>query len=455
MKGDKNLRVLVAIPLLFVLECLFISCGDSDDFIEDYIEAFDSIKTDSIIVTDSDTIVIPNIYDYFDFSAPQIEPISINELCINEYTDVVYTARNYLIEDKKVGDKRYLRISQDLGKTWKEFENTYGDLVYFHIFSTGDMLFATMNWCYYIDKELTAIYPSQIYDYNGSVFEPVAKEHFFQIGDCKNYIWKIDGVEILVWGDYSYGGTNDPNYVARVWYTTDCGHSVKCAIKFNETKIDGKVQKCRHTHGVRYDRFDKAFYIPTGDNTSQCQLIKGIYNPQKDEWNFKRLGSGNNYKFSRIYFNKYYAYMITDYTTKDFKTGIIRCRKDSLHDSSKFKYLYQNDENRALTTCEFDMNGNRVITPDNTGKTFIYYTRYDYNFKKIQTNIKACMTGFTSPNYNGDVYARISQGFPFKLSNNFNFTESMRNSGVVDYMDIKEPKSLYYDEDFFFNYQYE
>ena len=55
MKGDKSLRVLEAIPLLFVLGCLFISCGDSDDFIEDYIEAFDSIKTDSIIVTDSDS----------------------------------------------------------------------------------------------------------------------------------------------------------------------------------------------------------------------------------------------------------------------------------------------------------------------------------------------------------------------------------------------------------------
>ena len=243
--------------------------------------------------------------------------------------------------------------------------------------------------------------------------------------------------------------------MARVWYTTDCGHSVKCAIKFNETKIDGKVQKCRHTHGVRYDRFDKSFYIPTGDSNAECQLIKGNYDFPTDKWQFERIGSGTKYKFSRMYFDKDNAYIVTDYTTKTNNTGLIRCKKDSLFDSSKFEYLYQNDENRALTTCEFDMNGNRVITPDNTGKTFIYYTRYDYNFKKIQTNIKACITGFTSPNYNGDVYARISQGFPFKLSNNFNFTESMRNSGVVDYMDIKEPKSLYYDEDFFFNYQYE
>lgn len=449
-----NLRLIITIPFLFILGCSFISCGESND-LEDYLDNYIDVKTDSVIVSDTDTFYIPNIYDYFDFNTTQKEPIGINELRINDNTDVVYTARNYLIEDKKVGDKRFLRISQDLGNTWKEFENTYGDLVYFHIFSTGDMFFATMNWCYYIDKELTAIYSSQVYDYNGSVFVPVAKEHFFQIGDNKNYIWKIDNNEILVWGDYSYGGSKDSKYIARVWYTTDYGHSVKCAIKFDETIIDGKVQKCRHTHGVRYDRFDKAFYIPTGDNGSQSQLIKGTYNPQKDVWNFKRLGSGYNYKFSRIYFNKYYAYMVTDYTTNDFQTGIIRCRKDSLHDSSKFKYLYQNEENWPLTTCEFDMNGHKVLITDGTGTTFIYYARGNYDFKKIPISRSGWITGFTSPNYQGDVYARISTDFPFYFNKCFNFTESMRNSGVIDYMDIKEPKSLYYDEDFFFNYQYE
>jgi hypothetical protein len=449
-----NLRLIIIIPFLFILGCSFISCGESND-LEDLIDNYIDVKTDSIIVSDSDTLYIPNIYDYFDFNTTQIEPISINELLISEKSDVIYSARNYLIENKKVEDKRFLRISQDLGKTWKEFENTYGDLVYFHIFSTGDMLFATMNWCYYIDKELTAIYPSQIYDYNGSVFEPVAKEHFFQIGDNKNYLWKIDSNEILVWGDYSLGDASDPKYVARVWYSTDYGHSIRCAIKFDETKIDGKVQNCRHTHGVRFDRFDNAFYIPTGDAGKQCQLIKGKYNPKIDKWEFHRLGSGNNYKFSRIYFNKYYAYMVTDYTTKEFQTGIIRCRKDSLQDSSKFKYLYQNEENWPLTTCEFDMNGNKVLITDGTGTTFVYYARGNYDFKKIPTSRKGWITGFTSPNNNGDVYARISTDFPFYLVRYFNFTESMRNSGVIDYMDIKEPKSLYYDEDFFFNYQYE
>lgn len=440
MKGIKDIRIFVAVPLLLVVGWLFISCGDSDDYSD---EGF--IFPVDVSDSESDSTGVK----------PGPESIKFSELKVGAVTDVVFSARNFIIKENEKNGKKYLRISKNLGNTWKEFENTYGDLVYFHIFSTGDMLFATTSWCYYIDKELTSITPSQVYDYNGNIFEPVAKEHFFQIGDCKNYIWSIDGNEILVWGDYSYGGGSDPNYIARVWYTVDKGQSVRCIIKFNETKIDGKVQKCRHTHGVRFDRFDKTFYIPTGDSGSQCQLIKGFYDSQNDKWEFHRIGSGNNYKFSRIYFNKEYAYLMTDYTTKEFSTGIIKCKKDSLFDSSKFEYLYQNDENRALTTCEFDMNGNRVITPDNTGKTFIYYTRYDYNFKKIQTNIKACITGFTSPNYNGDVYARISQGFPFKLSNNFNFTESMRNSGVVDYMDIKEPKSLYYDEDFFFNYQYE
>ena len=440
MKGDKNLRVLVAIPLLFVLGCLFISCGDSDDYIdEEFIFPVDVPVSDS----DSTSVITPK------------EPIVFSKLKIAETTNIVYSARNYLIEEKKEADKRILRISKDLGNTWKEFENTFGDIVYFHIFSTGDMLFATMNWCYYVDKNLTCITPSQVYDYNGSVFEPVAREHFFQIGDNKNYIWQIDDSEVLVWGDYSYGGTKDPNYVARVWYTTDYGHSVKCAIKFNETKIDGKVQKCRHTHGVRFDRFDKSFYIPTGDSNAECQLIKGKYDFPTDKWQFERIGSGTKYKFSRIYFNQDYAFLVTDYTTKDLKTGIIRCRKDSLHDSSKFEYLYQNEENWPLTTCEFDMNGNKVLITDGTATNFIYYARGNYDFKRIPISRKGWITGFTSPNYNGDVFARISTDFPFYLVRYFNFTESMRNSGVIDYMDIKEPKSLYFDEDFFFNYQYE
>jgi len=440
MKQTKILRALVAIPLLFIFGCFIISCGDSDDLFDD-----EFIFPVDVTPSDSDSISIP---------IPK-EPIRFSELKVGEATDVVYSARNFIIEETERDGRRYLRISKDLGYTWKEFENTYGNLVYFHIFSTGDMLFATMNWCYYIDKDLTCITPSQVYDYNGSVFEPVAREHFFQIGDNKNYIWKIDDSEVLVWGDYSYGGVSDRNYVARVWYTIDYGRSVKCAIKFDETKIDGKVQNCRHTHAVRYDRFDQAFYIPTGDSGTGCQLIKGKYNPQMDKWEFHRLGSGINYKFSRIYFNQDYAFLVTDYTTKDFQTGIIRCRKDSLHDSSIFEYLYQNEENWPLTTCEFDMNGNKVLITDGTATTFIYYARGNYDFKKIPISRKGWITGFTSPNYNGDVYARISTDFPFYLVRYFNFTESMRNSGVIDYMDIKEPKSLYYDEDFFFNYQYE
>lgn len=440
MKGDKSLRGLVAIPLLFVLGCLFISCGDSDDYIdEEFVFPVDVPVSDSD--SDSTSVITPK------------EPIVFSELKIAETTNIVYSARNYLIEEKEEGDKRILRISNDLGDTWKEFENTFGDIVYFHIFSTGDMLFATMNWCYYIDKEITCITPSQVYDYNGRIFEPVAKEYFFQVGDCKNHIWEVDGTEMIAWGDYN-ASSWDAKYISRVWYSADFGRSVKCAIKFDETRIDGKVQDCRHVHGVRYDKFEKVFYVMTGDGASQSQLIKGEYNPQEDKWSFHRLGSGNNFKFASIYFDKEYAYLVTDYTTKETQSGIIKCLKDSLFDSSKFQYLYKNDENRALLCCEFDMNGNRILMPDGTVKTFIYYTRGNYDFKKIPINKTGYIIGFTSPNYAGDVYARFDT-YPFNIYHNFNFTQSMRNSGVVDYMDIKVPKSLYFDEDFFFNYQYE
>lgn len=436
----QKLKIIINISNLLLLGFIFLSCG-GDNYIDDeYIFPIeDNSQSDS---TDTGK------------TTPK-DPIVFSELKVSESTDIVYSARNFIIEKKEKNNKKYIRISKDLGKTWKELENPYGDLVYFHIFSTGDILFATTSWCYYIDSSLTSISPSQVYDYNGTIFQPVALEHFFQIGDSKNYIWTIDGYEILAWGDYSYGQGTDPKYVARVWYTNDLGRTVKCAIKFNETKIDGKVQKCRHTHGVRFDKFDKCFYIPTGDSASECQLIRGEYNPQQDLWEFHRLGYGINYKFSRIYFDKNYLYFVTDYTTSQTQTGLLRCKKDSLNDTSKFEYLYKNEENRALTTLEFDMNGNKVLTPDLTGKTFIYYARGNYDFKKIPTNKNSVITGFTSPNYSGDVYARISQGFPFKLGSYFNFTESMRKSGVIDYMEIKEPKSLYYDEDFFFTYHNE
>ena len=432
-----RLKLSLITPCFFLLWFVSISCGESDHvFDKEFV--FPSEVTDSSNTSTSE-------------QRPK-EPIKFSELKVSESTDIVYSARNFIIEKKEKNDKKYIRISKDLGKTWKELENPYGDLVYFHIFSTGDMLFATTNWCYYIDSSLTSITPSQVYDYNGTIFQPVALEHFFQIGDSKNYIWTIDGHEILAWGDYSYGQGTDPKYVARVWYTNDLGRTVKCAIKFNETKIDGKIQKCRHTHGVRFDKFDKCFYIPTGDSANECQLIRGEYNPQQDLWEFHRLGYGIKYKFSRIYFDKDYLYFVTDYTTAQTQTGLLRCKKDSLNDTSKFEYLYKNEENRALTTLEFDMNGNKILTPDGTGKTFIYYARGNFDFKKIPTSRKGWISGFTSPNYDGIVYARINPGFPFTIYNYFNFTESMRNSGVVNYMKMEAPNSLFFDEDFFFNY---
>lgn len=435
-------KLLITTMTLLTLGSIFLSCGKNDELFDDEF-VFPIINER----TDSDTISS-------DHPTPK-EPIKFTKLTIGEITDVIYSARNYIIEDKTLDNKRTLRISKDMGNTWKEFENTFGNIVYFHVFSTGDMLFATSSWCYYIDSSLTSITPSQVYDYDGEVFKPVAIEHFFQIGDSKNYIWRIEGNEILVWGDYSYGQGTDPNYIARVWYTKDFGRTVKCAINFNKTKIDGKVLRCRHTHGVRFDKFDKCFYIPTGDHGDQCQLIKGEYNSQNDSWVFHRLGYGINYKFSRIYFDKDYLYFVTDYTTEQTQTGLLKCKKDSLSDISKFEYLYKNEENRALTTLEFDMNGNRVLTPDGTGNTFIYYTRGNYEFKKIPISKKGWITGFSSPNYAGNVFARICTSFPFYLNKCFNFTEAMRNSGVIDFMEIKESKSLYYDEDFFFTYHYE
>ena len=377
--------------------------------------------------------------------------IRFSQLVVGEITNVIFTYRNYLIEDKEIKGKRYLYVSDNLGKSWKQFENPYGDIEYFHIYSTGDMMFATKSWCYYIDSELTKITPSQVYDYGGEEFKAVAKMHFFQEGDAKNYIWKLEDVEINVWGDYSLGMSDDPNYIARIWYSTDYGRTIKCAIRFDKTRIDGNVQNCRHTHGVRFDRFDKTFYITTGDFDSQCQLIKGKYEINSDQWIFQRLGSGMYYKLLGMYFDRDNAYLVTDYNyyDEDFQPGLIKCNKNYLYDITHFEYLYRNEDFQALLLFESDMNGNKVITPDGRGKD-IYYARDNYNFVKIPTSVGKCILGFTSPNYNGDVYARVGSG---RLSNFFNFTRAMRNSGVFDYMRFEEQNSSFFDDDFFFIYQ--
>ena len=429
------------LSLLISIGCFFISCGEHDDGVdEEYVFPVDHREDDSSNNSNSN-----------DEGENKNNPIVFSELKVGEITDVIYSARNFLIEDKTKNGKQYLRISSDLGKTWKELENPYGDLVYFHIFSTGDMLFSTTKWCYYIDSGLTAITPSEVYDYDGSPFSPNAKEHFYQVGSCKNFIWKVDGTEIIAWGDYNLERT-DPEYVARVWYSADFGRTVKCAIRFDKTKIDGKVINCRHTHGVRFDKYEETFYVMTGDAPQNSQLIRGKYNAASDSWNFHRIGIGRVYKLGSIYFDSENAYLITDYTDKEItQSGIIRCMKDSLEDSSKFEYLYKNEENRPLLCCEFDMNGNKVLMPDGGGAGFIYYTRDNYQFVKIPTNKRnRYIEGFTSPNYAGDVYAGFMTSFPYTLFHCFNYTAAMRNSGVKDFMVIKDPKPEYFDEDFFF-----
>lgn len=359
-------------------------------------------------------------------------------LTIAEPTSITFSAMNYIIKDEEIGGTRYLIISKDLGKTWNYLENTHGDPVYFHIFSNGEILYATTLGCYYIDNELTSVQESQVTDYNGKPFKSVAFDHFCQYLDLRNIFHIVNGKEMVAWSDYSFAESTDRKYIARMWYTTDYGRTVKCAIKFNETKIDGTRQNVRHTHGVFYDPYSETFYITTGDKGSQCQLIRGNYNTEDDTWEFHRLGSGYNYKFGRIFFDKDYVYLLTDYTT-DLQRGIIKCRKDGLDNIYNFEYLYSNPDSQALSCYTEDKNGNRLLTGDYTGRGFIYYAYKDFNFKKITTSKTSnTINGFTSPNNAGDIYARLGTGkitgVVMTIGKLFNLTESMRQSGVTNFM---------------------
>lgn len=348
-------------------------------------------------------------------------------------SSVVYTAMNYIIKDEEFEGVRYLLISNDLGQTWNQIDHTFGEITHFHIFSNGEMMFATLqNKCFHVNSALDTVTESTVIDYDGSLFVPDAIQHFYQ-SDQRNYIFTIDDVEIHAWGDYSLGMGDDPNYISRVWYTTDNGVTIKCALKFGTTLIDGSAIGVRHTHGLYFNRYNNKFYIPTGDSNNECQLIEGEYNPTSDSWEFHRLGMGQLWKFGRMYFDELFTYLITDYTHAGARTGILKCRTTELNDITKYQYLYSEPNGQALSSYDEDLYGNKIITPDYTGAGFIYYATGDLKFKKVNLSRNVVVSGITSANYNGDVYARTS-GFPYQLSNRmYNLSKSIRQSGLSSY----------------------
>lgn len=350
---------------------------------------------------------------------------------------VVHTAWNYILKDVTIDGVRYLQFSDDLGDTFTQAENTFGDIVYVHFFSNGTCLFATANKCYYF-SDISDISESTLLDYDGSSYVSNCVLDFFQVGQSRNDAMIVGGTEIVAWGNYSLGGDRDPNYIGRVWYSSDYGQTVKCAIKFGTTVISGSTTRVRHTHGVIYNKYNEKFAVITGDYASLCQFIEGEYDPVQDSWTFVKFGKGDEFKFGDVLFRDNFVYLVTDYTISTLERGILRCPYPMLNDYTKYQYVCKIDRSSysgSLLGFLEDKNGNRLIFPDGLGRGKLWYCKKNFKFTLIPMSERVVLTNVGSPNYNGDVYARKSLGeFPFKLSGNMvNLTKSMRQSGCTDF----------------------
>jgi len=393
-------------------------------------------KDDEAISPTDDIIEDMSYLDYED----KLANISSNDsnklsmLMLSDEETVVGTAMNYILKDEYENSVRYLRLSEDCGKTWTSIQNTFGDIVFVHWFSNGDLLFATPSKCYYSNDGLTTVNESQLYDLDGTTFVAEATEHFFQNDQSRNPIMMVGNTELVAWGDYYF---NEAAYKGRAWYSDDYGHSVKCFFKSGESVIGGNTISVRHTHGVLYDKYTEKFYLITGDSSSECCLIECVYS--QGSWNLTLLGQGVNYKFGDIRFDKYFMYFVTDYTDTSLTSrGILRCPKNGLSDFSNYKFIAKAPSSYTGSVLSFieDRNGNKLMFPDYAGSGQIWYCRNTLDFETVSVSEKYVLTNVTDPNYNGDVYCRKSLSTtPFKLNPMINLTKSMRNSGVKDFFD--------------------
>lgn len=348
---------------------------------------------------------------------------------------VFATSMNYILKTELIDGVDYIKISQDLGKTWTQMPNILGDIVSYHFFSDGTIMLCSPEKVYWTRDYLT-LNESTVYDHDGSVFVPSAK-HFFcmQTGDSISY---IDDQEIYVWGDYLLSGT------ARIWYSLDRGRTIKCAAKFGTTLMGGVARPIRHVHRVYYHKASKSFYITTGDNGDECMIIHAIYDVASDAWTWDVLNTGIEYKFGNISIDSNnIAYMVTDYTDISLrdKKGIYRVPVSDLGDITKYQMIYNAKQSDwgsiAPVVLMMDKNGNKVLQPDWLGAGYVWVAREGLDFRKVTLSEKKLLAYAVGENYNGDIYCMdyIHQDGNLRLNRgSYNITKMLRDAGITNFM---------------------
>lgn len=345
-------------------------------------------------------------------------------LVVPALTTVIETSMNYVLKL----DNGNLMLSTDLGKTWTTKENTYGTIAHAHFFGDGTLLFCTWDAAYWT-KDLVTINQSTILDVDGNAWTPSGYHFFWQ--QKYDTVEVIGNKEIYYWGDYVLTGTT------HLWYTVDNGHTIKCAFKFGTSKIDGDTIYCRHCHQFIYNKYDGHFYVTTGDSGNDIRLIRGDYDTQNDAWTWELLGTGDDYKFGQLLFDRNFIYSITDYAaiTASRPKGILKCPIDKITTPSAWSNAWQDSDNQissgsGLVSLVMDGNGNKLMTIDSAQPGYVFFASHGFNFtRKTLDGSTQFGIRFTGPNYNGDYYATYRT---------FNMTQNACSLSYYPTVNVKE-----------------
>lgn len=297
------------------------------------------------------------------------------------YGDVIDIKGHFAIA---LSDDNILMLSEDYGETYtKSIDvSSLGMIKMVHPFTDGTVLFCTDARAY-TTEDFVTFTESATLDVSGNPFIPTTVDNFtIQCKDAKNQI--VDGLEMLVWGNYAHQGDNMRG-LAKLWYTVDKGKTLRLAYKFANTVADPEIYAL-HVHGVIYHPEDKSFWVLTGDHLTngkhEAHFIKGLYNKTTNTWNWTVIGTGDKFKAGNMVFWEGYAYWSWDITPG----GVVRCRYEDIADVSKHELLLStpNDCLDIVMSTRGEIIATQTMWGSNDAPRNFYYSADRVNFQRIE-----------------------------------------------------------------------
>lgn len=211
----------------------------------------------------------------------------------------------------------YYSIDGGTNYTTLVTDPTISIITFAHIFENGNVIFADHTKVYLSTDNLATYAETTVLGIDGNTFVPGATlNNFRDTGSC---LVNVNGTEIKVWGNYVINGGATIN----VWYTKDSGVTIKSIWKSGVTNSPSAPVSVRHIHNVNYNQDTDRWYITTGDNTTQNNLIEGVINYANDTAVWTVIGSGEtSYKLTGMFFKDGYAFWASDGSTNK---GIWKC----------------------------------------------------------------------------------------------------------------------------------